>query len=307
MGPKTSSEEHELFEDRFGMYVTLLVGVDLERRLLVSADPAIHNPTKLFISIFFKNTDAERALQRGWWAWERVKRGHEEPVEVLVGCAQIRILDLVLFERAATSLSQGHRHLLAERLGSVPIGPELSERQRAGHPETHPLLAELSLDAGSLLDVIQNASRLKTAVRGWVAQRHLLRELEQLSGVTGCRELNEDGGPDFELVLPDNSVVRIECKNCLRRSRSDGRPRVDFQRTRHSKSDPCSRFYRPEEFEILAACLHPVTERWEFMFQRTDRLALSRHLLRTPVEPSHRRQGWTFDRVRSSSSFGWHG
>jgi hypothetical protein len=51
-----------------------------------------------------------------------------------------------------------------------------------------------------------------------------------------------------------------------------GVPKVDFQKTRSSKSDPCSRYYRPEQFEILAACLHPVTERWEFRFRTTRSL-----------------------------------
>ena len=38
-----------------------------------------------------------------------------EPIEVLVGGAKGRFLDLVLFERAAKGLSPGDRQLLAER------------------------------------------------------------------------------------------------------------------------------------------------------------------------------------------------
>ncbi|HXU32827.1 MAG TPA: hypothetical protein VN851_19830, partial [Thermoanaerobaculia bacterium] len=40
----------------------------------------------------------------------------------------------------------------------------------------------------------------------------------------------------------------------------------DFQRTRAAKSDPCSRYYSPQDFDVVAACLHAVTERWEFSF-----------------------------------------
>lgn len=30
--------------------------------------------------------------------------------------------------------------------------------------------------------------------------------------------------------------------------------------------DPCSRFYAPDEFNVLAACLHAVTEHWQFKY-----------------------------------------
>ncbi len=60
----------------------------------------------------------------------------------------------------------------------------------------------------------------------------------------------------------------------LRTPLKDGTPKVDFQKTRASKSDPCSRFYRPSDFEILAACLHPLTERWEFAYRLTSEMDL---------------------------------
>jgi hypothetical protein len=41
---------------------------------------------------------------------------------------------------------------------------------------------------------------------------------------------------------------------------------MDFMRTRISKRDECSRFYSPRDFDVLAACLHPRTERWEYSF-----------------------------------------
>ena len=60
----------------------------------------------------------------------------------------------------------------------------------------------------------------------------------------------------------------VECKNVLRTTLADGTPRVDFQRTRASKTDPCSRYYSPDDFDIVAACLHAVSERWEFRYVR---------------------------------------
>jgi hypothetical protein len=66
-------------------------------------------------------------------------------------------------------------------------------------------------------------------------------------------------------------AVLIERKNVLRVLRG-GFPRLDFQRTRASKSDPCSRYYRPRDFHVVAACLHAVTEQWEYRFMPTSKL-----------------------------------
>ena len=43
-------------------------------------------------------------------------------------------------------------------------------------------------------------------------------------------------------------------------------------RTRASKNDPCSRFYSPDDFDVVAACLHARTERWDFSFIRSTEL-----------------------------------
>src|SRR4051812_18145092 len=39
---------HELWQDPYGLYTTLLIGIDVERGIFVGADPMLHNPTKLF-------------------------------------------------------------------------------------------------------------------------------------------------------------------------------------------------------------------------------------------------------------------
>ena len=58
----------------------------------------------------------------------------------------------------------------------------------------------------------------------------------------------------------------LECKNVLRDTLADGTPRVDFQKTRAAKGDASSRFYSPDQFDVVAACLHAVTESWEFRY-----------------------------------------
>ena len=46
-------------------------------------------------------------------------------------------------------------------------------------------------------------------------------------------------------------------------------------RKTRSQKDPAGRFYRPEQFDVVAACLYPVTGRWEFRYRRTA--AMERH------------------------------
>ena len=271
-GPRTE-ELHPIFDDPFSLYTTLMVGIDLESGAIVSADPAVHNPTRFYISIEYKTADAELSLKRGWHVWERAKRDREEPIEVLVGCSQERVLDLILFERAAKGLDQGHRQLLAEQVAAGSISQRLVELGRRSEVERHALLEELAVDADALLDVIQRANRLKTAVRGWIAQLHLHRLISGISGVTSCEPLEEDGKPDFRMRIGDGRPILIECKNVLRKTTAQGVPRLDFQRTRASIADPCSRYYSAAEFQIVAACLHPVSQRWEFMYKRTDEMA----------------------------------
>jgi hypothetical protein len=54
----------------------------------------------------------------------------------------------------------------------------------------------------------------------------------------------------------------------------DGAHRVEVRKTRASKGDPASRYYPVGQFDVVAACLFSATRRWEFRFQRTDRLRL---------------------------------
>ena len=120
-------------------------------------------------------------------------------------------------------------------------------------------------------DLIESAPRLKMAVRGWVAESHLRKYLFSLPDIE-CEAIEKDGKPDLILRYRGSQALYLECKNVLRKTYSDGLPRVDFQKTRASKADPCSRYYRPQDFDIVAACLHPCTEKWEFSFVLTSEL-----------------------------------
>ncbi len=250
---------HPLWQDPFGIYTTLLVGINPELGIFVGADPTLHSPTPFFISIEFKQSHIDEIIRRGWFAWEREsKRSSKEPVEVLVGGTSGNFLRFIRFERQALGEDQGHRQLLGEKALKAQTG-------------VHSLARELELSEREVLDLIGNAMRLKVAVRGWVAEEHLSRQLKKLPEVRSCARLEGDG-PDLKVELYTGSVLKVECKNVLRAQSREGLVRLDFQRTRAAKSDPCSRYYSPKDFDVIAACLHSVTEKWEFRFALPSKL-----------------------------------
>ena len=300
---------HALWQDPFGLYTTLCVGISPEEGFLVGADPVLNSPTRLFISKEFKQRHVDAILRDGWHAWERfvhaqrlqaareadapedLLAGVDDPVEsfgegheVLVGATADRFLDYVRLEREALGEDQGHRQLVAEQLlGRGPTGGAGEagavvgvdpERLTLSPARLHALEREFELDAGRILELIASAPRLKMAVRGWVAEEHLRAHLEALPEVAEVRALEADGQPDFAVRLTGaDRLVRVECKNVLRHVQRDGRIRLDFMRTRASPTDPCSRYYTAGDFEVVAACLHARTERWEFAARRTAGMA----------------------------------
>lgn len=264
---------HALWFDPFGVFTTLFLGVDPDRGIFVGADPVVHSPTRFFISVEFKRSQVDRILKSGWYAWERERRtASGEPIEVLVGGTAESFLDYVRFERAALGLDQGHRQLLAEKvLVREPVRADRAEEADATYGEArtesgvHALASELALSENEVLDLIASARRLKMAVRGWVAEKHLVDRLRRVPGVTDCERKDDEGGPDVSLRF-EGTAITVECKNVLRQTAADGTARVDFQRTRSSKADPCSRYYAAKDFDLIAACLHAVREEWVFKY-----------------------------------------
>jgi hypothetical protein len=84
--------------------------------------------------------------------------------------------------------------------------------------------------------------------------------------------LDRDGQPDFEITERDGGRFTIECKNCSPQPYENGDFKVEVQKTRASASDRASRYYRVDQFDIVAACLFAPTKRWEFVFKATRRL-----------------------------------
>jgi hypothetical protein len=272
-------KRHTVWTDPYGLYTTIFCGIDPERRLFVGADPQMHNPTKFFIRVEYKQHHVDAIRRDGWFTWERDRRHEDapEPAEVFVGGTADSFLRYLRFERDAQGLDQGHRQLFAEKMPVIVVpGPALGVAEEvAGVPAQtrHRLADELQLSEEAVLDLIAQHRRLKMAVRGWVAEKHLVDELAKVRGVSECRSLDEEGGPDVSLRFEGSRPLVLECKNVLRQRAADGTPRVDFQKTRAAKENPSSRFYSPDQFDVVAACLHAVTESWEFRYIVPTRLA----------------------------------
>lgn len=141
-------------------------------------------------------------------------------------------------------------------------------------PERHPLEEMFALPATAILDAIHRNSRLLVAVKGGIAQEHLriyLEEMREKREITDYGSSMEENKPDF-WVLFDGNRFLVECKNVQKTLRR-GEMTVDFMRTRYAKTmGPQGRFYKPSDFDVLAACLFNQTGRWEFRFIATGRL-----------------------------------
>ena len=125
--PENRGGLHELWQDPHGLYTTLLLGIDAGHGIFVGADPVLHNPTKMPVSLTFSRQHVRSIRTNGWhtWEWEREPEDDDpdgieiEWVKTLVGGTQEAFLRYVRFEREAYGEDQGHRLLLAECAGAA--------------------------------------------------------------------------------------------------------------------------------------------------------------------------------------------
>ncbi|WP_434425524.1 hypothetical protein [Nannocystis pusilla] len=262
--------DHPLGRDVAGVDTTIVVGVHLERELLVGLDPIRYDPLPMGISIEFKEVDLQAVEESGWHVWEREnRRGRrresrtDEGLETLVGFSPERLLRYVGFEQRASSLGLDPplRYMAAEAAAADPIS--------GGGHERHYLTQQFDLSSDEILNLIARRARLSIALRGGVAEHHLQRALDRDPMVAAVTQIDRDGEPDLAVELQDGRKIRVECKNVSPKPDPQGRPRVEVQKTRSQRDNPAGRFYRPEQFDVVAACLYARTERWEFRYKAT--------------------------------------
>lgn len=135
----------------------------------------------------------------------------------------------------------------------------------------------MGLAANEILDVIKRSDRCYQTVRGFVAEYQLEKRIQRLveSGlIRSYLRINRDGKPDFSVELTGRSEF-IECKNVKTSDVfKNGDRKVDFQRTRNQVGQAArtGRYYKPGEFDILAAAEHSSDGVWSFKFIRTKDL-----------------------------------
>jgi hypothetical protein len=267
---------HPIGHDMAGVDTTLVLGVHLDKQLIVGLDPSLYDPLPMGISFYAKDAELDAAQSTGWHVWERVNRPgtvREAPraqggLETLVAFEPRRLLDYARFERQASDLGldQPLRFTAAQAAASVTATADGAHGAFGG---LHALEKEFDLNAEEILQIIATRSRLAVAVRGGVAEHHLERVLRADPSVKTAERLDEDGQHDFNVTLADGRFIRVECKNASPRPYADGAYKVEVQKTRASKGDPASRLYRTDQFDVVAACVYPPTGHWTFRFRQT--------------------------------------
>lgn len=157
----------------------------------------------------------------------------------------------------------------------------------------------LNASARDILDALENGFRARADLKGKLAELFAARYLDalQMRGVIDRYEWQDlDGEPDFIVWLRGGPAITVEAKNV----RSGTGPlRAETQKTRASKGDPMSRYYRADQFDILAVCLYNRTGAWTYAFARIhdlrrlatdDRYLEVIQLIPQPVSPP-----WTTD------------
>ena len=269
--PRARSETHPLGFDVAGIDTSLVLGVNAEDGYVIALDPQRYDPLPMGVMVGWKQGDVDRIFEHGWHAWERdnhagSRRLREDgpAFETLVGCLPSRFVDLIRFERRATQLGLDS----ALRLRAAQRHPGRTPDRTA---PVHELEEQFDLDANAILEIIKSNHRLGVAVRGGVAEHHLERDLANTLGKEAVRALDEDGRPDFEVRHAGRRIL-IECKNASPHRYANGDFKVEVQKTRSQKNDPAGRFYRPDQFDVVATCLWAATDKWEFRFKRSSQL-----------------------------------
>ncbi len=273
---KAREQDNALGFDVAGVDTTVVMGVNHEDGYFIGLDPLRYDPLPMGIMVGWKQDDVDEVLSKGWHVWERDNHSGtrrtriEGPAfETLVGFIPDRLVDFLRFERQSSGLGldSALRQRAAETAGVDPVG--------FGVAPLHDLEQQFEIDAQEILNIISSNHRLGVAVRGGVAEHHLEALLRADPSVEAVNPIDEDGQPDFDVALDEFGDVLVECKNASPKQYQNGDFKVEVQKTRSQKGDPAGRFYRLEQFDVVAACVWAATGSWDFRFRRTD--LLSRH------------------------------
>jgi len=148
-------------------------------------------------------------------------------------------------------------------VGDVPRRPRDPGPGERTNTIGHTVERMLQASARDILDALE---------KGKLAELFMSRHLDDLvraGAIVRYQWRDLDAVPDFLITLVDGTTRTIEVKNV----RSGGsRLRVQTQKTRASRGDPMSRYYRVDQFDIIAPCLFNAMGRWTYLFARSSDL-----------------------------------
>jgi hypothetical protein len=285
---------HPLGRDVAGVDTTLILGVDIEDEIIIGLDPLLYDPLPMGISFYAKEHDIEEAKEEGWHIWEHVnragsKRGEARSVtglETLVAFQPHRLIDYVRLERRASALR------LDPPLRFVAARDMADPRGEFAASGIHVLERQFNLRGEQILEIIATRNRLAVAVRGGVAEYHLEARLSADPAVRLVESLDFDAMHDFNVTMHSGEVLRVECKNASPKRFSNGDYKVEVQKTRASNSDPTSRFYSVDAFDVVAACMYSPTGEWVFRFANTSDLEHHKRFPEKLAPIQHINSGW---------------
>ncbi|MBH0053228.1 hypothetical protein I6E74_03480 [Salinibacterium sp. SWN139] len=268
------TQEHPVARDVAGVDITLLLGIQPDVGLFIALDPNLWDPLPMGISFYAKQSNLDAMGDSGWSVWEKDNRTgkkrsarSESGLETLVAFEKSRLLDYVRFERSATDLmlDTALRHSAAEKYQEPNFALNVVG--------AHELEDQFQLSSSQIMEIIASRTRLSVAVRGGVAEHHLQSFFQSAAEVEHVSSLDIDAMHDFDVLMKSGDTLRVECKNASPNKYADGSFKVEVQKTRASKGNPSSRFYRTDAFDVVAACLYSATGQWVFRFNLTSNLA----------------------------------
>ena len=152
----------------------------------------------------------------------------------------------------------------------------VSDVREERHSIGHPLEKALNASARDILDAIESGFRAQVDVKGKLAELYLWRELTSLEErglISDLKWSDKDGEPDMFLTFSGRRLS-VQCKNVrsgeeYRTGERKGRFKVELQKTRGGidpKTGAKTRYYSPDEFDIVAVCLFNQPGSWEFLY-----------------------------------------
>lgn len=106
-------------------------------------------------------------------------------------------------------------------------------------------------------------------MRGEVAEYHAGPALRSEPDVLRADPTDQDGPPDYWVTMTKGKPIGVEVKNASPKIiKKYGIPRIEVWKTRTSKGDEYSRYYKTDAFDVVAACMYGPYKRWEFRYKK---------------------------------------